>query len=150
MNDTPHLTDTQTAYLAGIIDGEGHIGLGRDGTRFKLRLSVKSTCKELADWIVGTTSLGKVREFIDKRRTSAGTRQVIYEWRVFTNQARSVLESILIHLIVKREQAKLAIEYQSLTPQERLARGQEFCDRLKWHNARQTHLRGGGKAIGDT
>jgi hypothetical protein len=139
------LTDAHAAYLAGIIDGEGHIGLNRDSTRYKLGLAVKSTCKELADWIAGTTRLGKVREFKDKRPTSAGTRQVIHEWRVFTNQARSVLESVLIHLIVKREQAMLAIEYQGLPPDERLARGKEFCDRLKWHNARQTHLRSGGQ-----
>jgi hypothetical protein len=146
---SPQPTPAQAAYVAGIIDGEGHISLSRDKARYRLRLAVKSTCEELATWLATVANVGTVRVYRDKRQTKVGTRQVIHEWRVFTQQARVVLELVLPHLIVKREQARLAIEYQGLTPGDRLALGKEYFDRLKWHNGRQTQLRAAGEAPAD-
>jgi hypothetical protein len=52
-----------------------------------------------------------------------------------------VLGTIRPHLVVKLRQAEIAIEYQLLPSEEKVARGEEYRDHLMWHNSRQTHRR---------
>ena len=56
----PQLEETEKAYLAGIIDGEGYIGLQKSPTgTYSVRLAVNTTSETLAKWIHNTTKCGK-------------------------------------------------------------------------------------------
>jgi len=103
------MTTEQLAYAAGIIDGEGSIGAytkdkqGRGG--LCLQLSVANTdirmlvfLSELWGGSVSTLSRKEIR-------------RQLYEWRRVGQDCGNVLEDVLPYLIVKREQAELAIEF---------------------------------------
>jgi hypothetical protein len=109
---SPHLTNAQAGYLAGIIDGEGYIGLCKSsGKSFALRLVVTSGCEELVNWIQAATGIGKVvQQDLEHRR-----RQTSYQWRVFGSEAGLVLKLVRSHLIVKKAQAAIALRFQENT-----------------------------------
>jgi hypothetical protein len=137
------MSDIAAAYLAGIIDGEGYIGLNRKKVgRYELCFAVKSTCHELPKWIHDTTGLGTIRQHNDKRPlVGGGVRHPIKEWRAFGADAAKVLERIERHLMVKRRQAQVGIEYQALSAEDRRVMGADYHAQLMYHNGRQTRLR---------
>lgn len=132
------------AYLAGIIDGEGWIGLNRKGVeKYDLCVAFKSTCAALPSQVKQTTGLGYIRTINDKRTDlKAGRhRQELLEWRVFREDALIILLHISQRLVVKKQQARLGIEYQRLTAEGQRARGEWFHTELKRLNGRETFLR---------
>ena len=101
------------AYLAGIIDGEGHIYICRakdskSGKRYyTMGLDISSTDERLPLWIKenygGNYYLKK-----DK-----GVRTGNYwRWCIQSNKAVKVLQDVFPYLVIKREQALIAIEFQ--------------------------------------
>lgn len=54
------LTDTESAYLAAIIDGEGTIRLNRSRLGLNARLSAVNSKSALIDWLVNTTGVGTI------------------------------------------------------------------------------------------
>lgn len=122
------------AYLAGILDGEGYIGINKGGHRYGLAVAVKTTSRELGEWIAGVTGFcRKLQIRVDKR----GDRQTGWEWRVYGHQALQVLATVERYLQVKRQHARLAIEYQCLPIAERKALGKTYSDRIKELNLRR-------------
>uniref|UniRef100_A0A6M3J2L2 Putative homing endonuclease n=1 Tax=viral metagenome TaxID=1070528 RepID=A0A6M3J2L2_9ZZZZ len=111
------LTPTDAAYLAGIIDGEGSIGLNKvhsnsiDHTStYVIRMRVANTDKALMDWIcvkVGYGSVRKVKVGEDKSHYKQA-----YEWYLSNRRVIDVLKQIYPYLKVKRLQADVAFEYQ--------------------------------------
>lgn len=102
-------------YLGGIIDGEGCISImyARGGSHktptTALAISVYQADKRLTDWLVFHYG-GKVYEHTMKNSTRIG-----YVWYAPTGKAREKFLLLLIpHLILKREQAMLALEYVRL------------------------------------
>jgi hypothetical protein len=128
------LSEATAAYLAGIIDGEGYIGLNKSISVYGLRVVIKTTSKKLSDWLREKTGLGDKIQLRDDKR---GNRQRAYEWRVFGEQAGQLLEAIVTFLVIKQEQARIAIEYQSLSREDRTARGLEYCERVKDQNLKR-------------
>lgn len=102
------LLATDAAYLAGFIDGEGSIMLYGRRDKVALKLSISNTSKPVLDWVEDITGVGKVmlhRKADHRIRTT---------WMYQSNSeaAESVIEQILPYLIIKKEQAKLALETQ--------------------------------------
>lgn len=103
-------------YLGGIIDGEGcisimfaHGGSHKTPTT-ALAISVYQADKRLTDWLVFHYG-GKVYESKMKNSTRAG-----YIWYAPTGKAREKFLLLLIpHLLLKKEQAMLALEYVRLS-----------------------------------
>ena len=102
------------AYAAGIIDGEGCVRIvarkprfGRS-TQHTLLLMVAQKDGRLVDWLFG--NFGGI-VYLKNKRTD-GT-DWIYEWRVTEQKAADVLKDVLPFLIVKKEQAELAIRFQT-------------------------------------
>jgi hypothetical protein len=110
------LTEIQKAYLAGIIDGEGCIGINilpsHSGTvkRLQLRVLVANTNYQLISWLCETTGIGYVFKKIRKNNPKAKDG---YEWIVNSLKALWLLHQVKDYLVIKKEQASVAIEFQN-------------------------------------
>lgn len=104
-------------YMAGLIDGEGTIGVSRDhATRNRVPyLSVSSTTKEIIDWLVenfgGTASVQKVYQ--DHHKQS-------WSWKL-RNKAQlfELIAQIEPHMLEPAKKARIKMlltEYQTVTP----------------------------------
>ncbi len=107
---------TTDGYLAGIIDGEGSIGIARKkskrsvgGYTYNITVSVVNTDRPLIDWLLHTTGVGHVSDHMDER---AGYKPA-WIWSVWSREAERLLIRVLDFLVVKRSRADLALQYQA-------------------------------------
>ncbi len=114
---------TKCSYLGGLVDGEGNICIWRTEARakdykvsgktygsFNLRLHIANTSLILMKWLVSNFggSYHLKREATDKHATA-------YEWRPKgEGNTKRTLLAILPYLVIKREQAILALKYIEL------------------------------------
>ena len=114
------MSPTERAYVAGIIDGEGWVEYRyvqrRRNTRpgkpvYKtliVRMEVPQVDGRLIDYLIATTAEGN-RDI--KRYPNHPTYKDQHRWRVSHHGCYRVLKQIYKYLIVKREKAKLIINY---------------------------------------
>jgi hypothetical protein len=114
------MTPTESAYVGGIIDGEGHVEFkwanrirrNRKGTptyrTLIVRLEVPQVDKRLIDYLMEITKEG-TRDI--KRYPKHPTYQDQHRWRVGYHGVYRVLKQVYPYLIVKREKAKLVIDH---------------------------------------
>ena len=117
-SDNISMKDTDIAWVAGIIDGEGSVSgtwINKEHTRWKPVIAVDNTDLPIIETLVSLFG-GSV---VKKKKVIEHHRQC-YTWRVHgTDQIISFLETILPYMRVesKRERAQLLInEYRNLTP----------------------------------
>ena len=112
------MNETEKAYIAGIIDGEGSIML----TRFHKNeyhspcVSISSTDMELLEWIKNTTKMGRI---INKKNYNEEKYLDSYTYRVIYDNAIKLLKQIEPYLIINRKKlrAKHIIDnYKNVTP----------------------------------
>ena len=101
------MTKLERAYLAGIVDGEGSICLVRSHARSSHRhvyptLRVCNTSEELLEWIQMRCGIGTV----SMQKNEYGR---IYHWQAASNDAIKILAQIKKYLIIKQDQAELAL-----------------------------------------
>ena len=99
-------------YMAGIVDGEGSISIRRENPKgnyvyYRVTLRVTNTNKELIDWLQKTFN-GTVH----KRKNWKSCWKPCFEWKVYDSIAITIIKRILPYLIVKLQQASLAIHFQ--------------------------------------
>ena len=114
------MTATESAYVGGIIDGEGHVEFKwRDRVRrdrkknpihhtLIVRLEVPQVDKRLIDYLVKVTKEG-TRDI--KRYPNHPTYHDQHRWRVGYHGVYRVLKQVYPYLIVKKEKAKLVIDH---------------------------------------
>jgi hypothetical protein len=108
------LTITDLAYAAGIIDGEGTIGIyghRKNASKYKysdLVVQVANTKVELIQWL--QFKFGGKFCFFQPHRLRQSS---FYNWRLYNKKAVEFIKLILPYLKIKRANAELAIEYQS-------------------------------------
>ena len=114
------MTPTESAYVGGIIDGEGciefkwanRIRRDRKGTptyrTLIVRLEVPQVDKRLIDYLMEITKEG-TRDI--KRYPKHPTHQDQHRWRVGYHGVYRVLKQVYPYLIVKKEKAKLVIDH---------------------------------------
>ena len=144
------LTPTQRAYIAGIIDGEGTLSIvhqrGEESNRYAVTFRVCNTDKNLLDWMVKTTGIGKVTLLPVSKRSETWDRpniKPLYGWYINANSARWLLPQIKRYLIVKKEQAEITEEWlkrnyhhgSSITDEENKWK-RTMCARMKLLNHR--------------
>ena len=131
------MTNTEKAYIAGIVDGEGSIML----TRFHKNqyhspcISISSTDLELLEWVKNTVRAGKIntkKNYNEKKHKNSYTYTIIYD------EAIQLLEDIEPYLVIekKKVRAKLIIsKYKEVTIRngrynetQRLAKEQFYID----------------------
>jgi len=112
------MTDTEKAYIAGIIDGEGSIML----TKFHNNqypapcISISSTTIELLQWIKEKTKVGTIKS---KKNYNKDNHKDSYTYTVKYNDAIELLKQIQPYLIIetKKKRAELILsKYKKVTP----------------------------------
>lgn len=102
------MSDTEAAYLAGILDGEGSVMLQHRGEAIGMGLGICNTDQSLFSWIMQTVQCGSVC----KRRAETEKHKVCAFWRVSGAIAEKVLRQIRPYLVIKAERADLAVAFQ--------------------------------------
>lgn len=105
---------TDLAYIAGIFDGEGYVGIQSDGKKAKhgkrnlrLRVAVSSTDEWLCQYLKFAIGGGVI-----KLRRASETLKPCWQWEISYRQAGDFLKLILPYLHLKKPQAELAIKFQ--------------------------------------
>ena len=117
------------AYLAGVIDGEGCIQIKRNNFinsiyhGYSLTIAVKMCCEEIVNSIQENFGGGIGGPY---RYTNRRTQ---YSWQCHGVDAGEILKLVLPHLIEKREQAKLGIEYIETIGKNSTSAGRSDIDR---------------------
>jgi hypothetical protein len=101
-------------YLSGILDGEGCItvGAGKKETciNYNPIVCVQNTSKELIDWLQKTFG-GQV--YLSKKETSKT--KAAWMWRITKKKSiELLLLAVLPYIRIKREQAKLLLDFSRL------------------------------------
>jgi hypothetical protein len=102
------IKDTDIAWAAGFIDGEGCIYINRK--RHHVRLSAYQKVPEPIYKLNEIFSQGAIHNY--ERKTPTGKLSAIWTWTVNGKQAKSIIELLLPYLVVKRAKAKEALDYQ--------------------------------------
>jgi hypothetical protein len=106
----------ELAWLAGFFDGEGCISIRhakRPANRsawFVLQVSITNTHRNSLQRIKDLFGFGTLHE----RANVPQNRKTIYTYMLGGRQAECALLTLLPYLFVKREQAKMALEFRSL------------------------------------
>jgi hypothetical protein len=105
--------DEIAAYVAGIVDGEGYIGIAKTkktgsmrSTRYAGVLIVGNTSRRLIEELVGAFGVGSVSYRRGGERTKG-----CFLWAIQSRNARDVLARVRPYLVIKRAQAELVIEF---------------------------------------
>lgn len=113
------MVDTELAYIAGIIDGEGTISVGIRNPNPKMRelrpqlvlqVAVVMTDESIISWLKQVTGIGNLYKQI---KTNPKHKN-IFHWRPSIKDSAKLLIQILPYLIVKKRQAELFIELVSI------------------------------------
>ena len=120
-----NLTTCEIAYLAGIIDGEGSLGVAKIRTprnygkkiywTYSLRLNITSTNPELIKWLREKCG---VRVYNHTRRV-LGNRQIAFATVFTKNQTIEVLKLTHKYLIIKKPQADIILSEWPLKKKKR-------------------------------
>ena len=124
----------ELSYLAGLFDGEGSIRISKaigkhvakSGHSYTLRVTLRMTDEE---------TVRKFAQYFkhESVRCISNTKpewKLIWRCDILSNDALIVCQTFLPFLGIKKEQAKLGIEFQTNRPRG-LARGQQEEERLE-------------------
>ena len=101
-------TDTDLAYFAGIIDGEGSFAIHNNGThRFALQLQIGNTSPLLMEWVRSRFG-GSVN--LEKRNNPR--HKPVFRWLAQADALDQILPALLPYLVVKKAQADLFLAYR--------------------------------------
>ena len=101
-------TDTDLAYFAGILDGEGCFALRRRrGSKFDCNVLVANTDLRLISWL--QTHFGGRIDF--ESRTPP--QKNLWHWTTSSHSLTELLEAVLPFLVIKRDRAELMLAYRA-------------------------------------
>jgi hypothetical protein len=128
-------TDTQAAYMAGIMDGEGTFYIGNySGNRkngdkhFQTVIAVATTDKSLMDWLVNVFG-GSFRAYTPKQMAK-NCRKQVYRWQATSNRLLHICQIILPYLVIKKRQAEIMIEIRNTFNDEQNIKGRQHTQNL--------------------
>lgn len=110
--------ETDIAYLAGIIDGEGSITIGNYSSNkktgdhhYQTILSITNTDYSLLEWIKNTFG-GSVWAYSEKQ-TPKNSRQKYYRYVATGNLLTHICELVLPYCICKKKQVEIMLEMRA-------------------------------------
>lgn len=93
-------------YLAGLFDGEGNVGMVPKESGFYLRVGISNTHKGVLDEIMDQFG-GKINT-----RKPKGKCKECHQWVATYGPALRFLEAVKPHLVIKKKQAELGLEWK--------------------------------------
>jgi hypothetical protein len=128
------LSDTDAAYIGGLIDGEGTVTLTRKHKNENRQLSVSISSTEIAllDYVKSAAGVGK----ITNKRSSKPHHAPSFAYAVYNRQALGLLRQILPYLkSYKSQRAKLILrDYVKLTPRNGKYTADTLANKNKFEN----------------
>lgn len=127
------------SYLAGLLDGEGHFSLARtkqhrqnEGHAFNLLIGITNRSHELMKWLI--RNFGGVYYLRKSENPKWADR---YDWYIKGRKNKEeIILGVLPHLIIKREQANIALESIRLAYSQNPEKRQELAERMRQLNRR--------------
>lgn len=113
MNNPPNISDTDLAWAAGLIDGEGCIHITKrpaDKYRrenFQLTVAVCMTHKPTIERLYNIFKVGSVCH-----KHPRGKQRTPWTWTVLAQQAEAVLRLLMPYLFTKLAEGKIAFEFR--------------------------------------
>jgi hypothetical protein len=107
------------AYLAGIIDGEGCLWIGKIGREWKRGyksiqyrglLKVSTTDKILLDWLLNSFQGTESTSF--KYQPKAELSRLVYEWIVTGDRLADLCRQVFPYLVIKKESCEIMIKFR--------------------------------------
>jgi hypothetical protein len=116
----PAWTNVETAYIAGIIDGEGCIGIYyRNHRGYHIQLSITNTNKNLISWLKKKLHANAVKSLTDRRPKNKQSFSIIVD----RMRAYEILQRVIPYLKIKTKQARLAIKFKEWQNSHKTGRG---------------------------
>lgn len=109
------MTDTEAAYLAGLIDGEGTIVISDrratrpNGRRPQIIVGVVGSSLAMHAWLTETVGAGHPRPMTVYADALVKPNRTVYQWRIVSTTAVGVLRQVLPYMVEKRDRAELAL-----------------------------------------
>lgn len=100
------ISETDRAYLAGILDGEGCIRLANRGKYVTPSVQVANTKYELMLWLQERYG-GSIYQLKDSRDSN---RKQSWSWNIAGQKALTVIRDARPYLVLKTEQADIVLE----------------------------------------
>ncbi len=104
------ISETQKAYIAGMLDADGCVGISRRKSKsdayewdFAVRIVITNTNYDLIFWLKDVTGIGCA---FKNKTAQKKNWNVVHRWQVVSNQAIELLEEILPYMIIKRDRAE--------------------------------------------
>lgn len=108
-------SDTQIAYFAGIMDGEGCFFIGNfsrnkiTGTPYyQTLLTVSNTDKRLIDWLFNTFG-GMVSKYT-RKQLPKNSRKEVHRWQASGERLKHLCELILPYIVCKKRETEIMLE----------------------------------------
>lgn len=127
--------ETDIAYLAGIIDGEGSIYIGNFSCNpitklpyYQTNIQVTNTDKNLIDWL--QQIFGGLVNKRTKQQMPKNSRKQAYTWTISGERLTHLCELILPYLICKRRQAEIMITMRATYTKNGAQRGHQGVQSL--------------------
>lgn len=98
----------EKAYIAGLIDGEGYVGIAKNfkRRRYHLVINVVTYDKEIPEFIYSHFGGNLIRV--------RGALKNYWRWGTYDKNAKRFLEQIKPFLVLKKRQAELGIEFATM------------------------------------
>jgi len=135
---------TDLAYIAGIVDGEGTVGIARMRRKeskswtYTLRVSVQMSAEFIARWLQFSFG-GRVYP----RRWSGQNWKAQYQWVISGEEAGGFLKAILPYLRLKRAQAELVFRFMEIKGKGQRANAFErYIQELHYQEIKKLNRRG--------
>lgn len=130
------MSKAKCGYLAGIIDGEGCITIGRgikkDTINYNAILMVTNTDKNVIQWLKDNFG----GNFYDSKPNNIVSKPS-YRWRLLKkSDLELLLLSIIPYLIIKKQQAKILLEFVRLSRNDDVQKRQELYSKIRALNKR--------------
>jgi hypothetical protein len=113
------MKETDKAWLAGFIDGEGHIGMQRGSIHGKkyygVRIQITQTNREVLEHVCAITGVNRIKS---AHRASENQAEA-WGWSCDTADTVSILGEIIPYLVRKKEVAILAVEFAEFWKQNK-------------------------------
>lgn len=126
---------TEIAYLAGIIDGEGSIYIGNFSCNpisklpyYQTNIQVTNTDKNLIDWLYNT--FGGLVNKKTKQQMPKNSRKQAYTWTATGERLTHLCEIIMPYLICKKRQAEIMLKMRATYTKNGAPKGQQGVPNL--------------------